>query len=318
MSDAVLEAARARLAGSPDDPAALRAFAEAARDAGRRDEGVATVRRAYLRKPTREVYALLREICTFPEFQDVDPPEKPPPIPPVSEALAKDRIEWKPYALLLDQILFYPVRSGTGIFVLVSGALLVSVAQLKIGGCLTGIVNSYLAVYLWSVLRESAYGGRSNPGWPDFESFFDIVRAYLRWLMVTLGCFGPFLFVILSGHTWLHIAAASVLLLAGAFYFPMALLVVGFSENGFNVINAPVVFGSIRRIARDYFICVGFVVGSYIASIALEIGLRFAMAHSPAWLAILFMIRALNVYMLILQMRAIGLLYFVRSKDLGW
>jgi hypothetical protein len=74
------------------------------------------------------------------------------------------------------------------------------------------------------------------------------------------------------------------------------------------------------RILGDYLICLGFFIGSYIL-VAIIVFVLNVVAGGLPWpirIAMVFVGWSINTYLIIVQMRTAGLLYYAREKDLGW
>ncbi len=328
---AALEAARAQLAQAPDDPGALACFVEAAKAADRRDEAVSVLRAAYARRPGPELYAQLRRICTFPEFQLVPPP-------PGMEAAdaarvsvgspARDVIPRRPYGRMLDDIALYPVRDSTGLTILLASVACLTVAS-YISSLLVLVLEMFLVGYYWNVLASSGVGERHNPGWPDGLDFWEVFRVYLRWALATLVCFLPaYVFFIMAATAlagpnaavpWALVGAGLAGLVFGALYYPMAMMMVGFGHSWLEVFNLRVAIPSIARIFGDYLLCAAAVAGSWILHTVIRAGVRWvAKGVLPVEIAAVAVGYVLVIYLFTMQMRAIGLLYYAREHDLGW
>ncbi|HZN63084.1 MAG TPA: hypothetical protein VFC90_11825 [Planctomycetota bacterium] len=325
-------AAKERLSGAPDDLGALREFSEAARAFGKRPEALEALKAAYAKRPTPELYAELRMVCTFPEFQAIAKPPESGAAPPKQAGSGAEILPRKPFPLLLDQVLFYPVQDGQSIFILVVSALLMSFGHL-LGFAMGGIAISATVIcfglvygYLWTVMTASGMGEKHTRGWPDLSSPEEFGSAIGQYFMVSLLCFGPSLFLIawplLNGETpgVERVVAGLGLAVLGLLYYPMALMLTGFTHNVGETLNFPAAIRSIAKIPLDYVICLGFFIVSFVAVCVIEwvILSMSAKVPIPVLLVLMIFLRAINVYMLIVQMRTVGLLYYSREKDLGW
>ena len=123
---------------------------------------------------------------------------------------------------------------------------------------------------------------------------------------------------------WTLMAAAFAI--AGAFYFPMALLANSLSGNPATAWNPVHIFGSIRRAMPEYL----HLVVMTVATISLFIGVELTLnkigrshgGHDSKWLPIqiglALIVSVVEVYVYIVLMRMIGLLYFHRRESLDW
>lgn len=110
------------------------------------------------------------------------------------------------------------------------------------------------------------------------------------------------------------------LFILGVLYYPMALMLAGFTHSAGELFNLPAAVRSIMKISGDYLICLGFFIGSYILVAVVVIVLNVAAGGLP-WpvrFGVVFVGWSINTYLFIVQMRTAGLLYYAREKDLGW
>ncbi len=332
QAEGKFRAAKERLAAAPDDLAALREFTEASRGVNKRDDALAAMKAAYQRRPTPELYAELRSICTYPEFQSVAPPPQAPGAPQKQSATGAELLPRKPFPMLLDQTIFYPVQDGLSIFILICCALMIGVGNilwtyagiLGLAGAI--ILAGFPFAYFWTVVTSSGMGEKRTRGWPDVSDPGEMSEAFGRWFMVSIACFAPaVLFLIFHPLSetpldLINILGAIGLGLLGVCYYPMALMLAGFTHDSMQIFNLPSAIRSIAKIPGDYMICLGFFVGVYVLVVAIEIFLN-AVAESapiPLWIALLIFSRVIDTYLVIVQMRTVGLLYYAREKDLGW
>jgi uncharacterized membrane protein len=120
--------------------------------------------------------------------------------------------------------------------------------------------------------------------------------------------------------TVIVIVAAIALFFLGVLYYPMALMLAGFTQSIAELFNLPAAIRSIAKISGDYLICLGFFIGSYLLVAVVLFVLNVAAAGLP-WpvrFGIVFIGWCINTYLFIVQMRTAGLLYYAREKDLGW
>ena len=330
--EARYRAARARLEAAPDDLEALREFAEASKAVDRRSDGLDALQAAYKRHPSHPLYAALRSICTYPEFQAIaPPPAEAGPSPETKVVSGQEVLPRKPFPLMLDQVIFYPVQDGGSVFILLCCSLLFAAASYVARfGCFgvvaAAAIAGYAFAYLWMVVTSSGMGVKGSPGWPDFNGFGELFGAFAQWVMIWVACLGPALALLVYGLIRAQgpgpvIPFAVIgLLLLGLAYYPMALMLAGFTHDLWQVFNFPSGQRSILRMPGDYLICLGFFLSGYLAVIVIELALIYVANRMPLlpWIGIMAMCRVLDTYLLIVQMRSVGLLYYVREKDLGW
>ncbi len=307
------------------DPAALKAFVEAAKE-GDRAGAAARLRELYERDPRRDLYQALRELLTYPEFAAIPPPPAEPD---------PHRVAPGPYRGMLGGTFAFPFSSGVSLVVIAVGGLLFAGGMRLIGvvGCLAvpiiAAMCGYLVAYWFDVVLEGAGGRKRPPGWPSGDDWLDYVGHFFRWWLATFAASLPA--AVLFG-VWLGIAerseSASVLLhpaligtfvagAAGVVYYPMSLLLAAFGGAWWAPLNLPLALSGIRKLGPDYFLCVGFFVATFVVATAAELWLQRTFT---GWGAIAA--RAVSAWitfaMTVIQMRALGLLYYARSADLGW
>jgi hypothetical protein len=104
----------------------------------------------------------------------------------------------------------------------------------------------------------------------------------------------------------------------------MALMLAGFTHDTWQIFNLPSALRSIVKIPGDYLICLGFFVASYVMVVLIEILLgnvganALAQKQVPLWVVLTIFARVIDTYLIMVQMRTVGLLYYAREKDLGW
>ena len=181
------------------------------------------------------------------------------------------------------------------------------------GGILTLLFVMYMTVYSVEIIRETAGGEQEAPDWPDLTSLWDdLLRPCLLVLGTGVLCYFPAgVWEVLQGGTAGFDPISLLLTLAGAVYYPMALLAVVMSDSIVGV-NPVTVIGGIAKTGRDYVIvCV----------------VMFALAASPDWSGWLIgsvpLIGTLLggmvvMYLLMFESHLLGSLYHANRKRLGW
>ena len=317
------------------DPASresVRAVVEAAKAEERRAEAVALLRGAYEPDHPRFVYEALRELLTYPEFSAL-------PAPPATAVGAHGEalVPRGNYASMLGGTFAYPFSSSASVTVLLVGGLLFGGAMglLRIGGCLLLVclmaVLGYLVAYWFNVVLESAQGKRVAPGWPESGDLWEYAGCFLRWWLATAIVSTP---AIVLFSLWLAEAeqarSAAVLAhpafigffiaaLAGTIYYPMALMLAAFGGTWWAPFNLKAGLSAIARLRSDYFLCVFY----FVATVAVEMAVEGALVRAvgtQGWLPIAVRVGAawLTFTMYVVQMRALGLLYYAREKELDW
>ena len=329
QSEGKYRAAKERLAHAPDDLAALREFSLAARDFDKRDEAVAALKSAYQRRPTPELYGDLRQICTYPEFQAIAPPASQGKEPTKQAATGAEILPRKAFPMLLDQVIFYPVQDGLSVFILITCAISMTIGSMfagAMGGIGIAAAVIFMGIvfgYLWSVMHASGMGEKRTRGWPDFSNPEDFGAAVGQYYMVFAICFAPAFIVLFMNpfdNETLSVLASIGLAGIGVLYYPMAMMMAGFTHSAWEALNLPSGLKSIFRMPMDYLICLAFIAFTFVVVTVAQVLIMVTFADAPflVRVGISVVAQVASVYLLIVQMRAVGLLYYAREKDLGW
>jgi hypothetical protein len=175
--------------------------------------------------------------------------------------------------------------------------------------------NGYLFAYMQRIVSSSAQGEDDVPDFPDVTEFWsDIVLPFLLFTGTFVVSFAPAIVVAVwmreSEMMWPAIIATVGL---GILYFPMALLAVAVTDN-FLALSPHVVVPSIALVLFPYLLaCV--VLGILVA-------LRFALAYSLSFLPLPLVPSIIDgfvsLYLLVVEMRILGLLFRSYRGRLGW
>lgn len=188
------------------------------------------------------------------------------------------------------------------------------------------VVGGYMATWLWDILSTTAAGKHKAPGAPLVTDVWEMAGAFFRFLGALLVAFAPA--AVAAGALYAsdvprqHPAnlATVALLVAGVLYYPMALLLIGFSERWVGSLH--VIFGvkSALLIGRDYLLCCVFFVVTFGTSTAIEAAI--ALLPSRVDLSLRLLAHGAGVFVELalyaIQMRAVGLLYLAHKERLGW
>jgi hypothetical protein len=170
------------------------------------------------------------------------------------------------------------------------------------------------------VTRLTTLGEDSLRDAGDFRGFFeDVIGPIVRASFAAFWAYGPVLAFLLWKRTLDlsrgETAFAVLLLAAGVFLFPMALLAGALSSPILHVLNPMVVIGYATRLGRDYALLAGFAVAiSLCDSLLLAIlsGLEHVIAIPDVVEYTLLLLTALMLF------RAMGLLVRARGDELGY
>jgi hypothetical protein len=238
-------------------------------------------------------------------------------------------VEQKSFASRLGGAFLYPLK-GDGVILLVTGTVFYSIIggatslsshAVIIGGLglfILGVLGTgYLIAYLRRILLSSAMGEGTMPDWPDLSDLTaDILSPCFQLVGTVAACFLPAVALGLfvghrsTGATW---ALTSAVVYACA-YFPMSWLAVTMFDS-VAAVNPMVVVPSIIKIPLEYFLTV-VLFGAVLWVRRLgqaELAELLVVPVLPAVLS-----SFISLYLLTVEMRILGLLYFLNKGKLGW
>jgi hypothetical protein len=199
---------------------------------------------------------------------------------------------------------------GGAVFLLVMGTL--SMAPL-VGFIISIFVSLYVTAFIPQLINASADGEKDMPGWPDTTYFSDdIVQPAFQIMMVTAANLAPALiyryyFMESSGGVdGIYLCLFGI----GLFFLPMNLLSVTLNDTMAGL-NPVFVILSIAKVWKDYLL---------LAVISLGIG---GLIHLNAFVYQIhfigiFLGNVVSLYLLLIEMRMIGLLYYHNRLSLRW
>ncbi len=231
-------------------------------------------------------------------------------------------------------IFVYPFSGAGGVGFLLSGTAALTLTQSLRTGLHRDptlyllIVSALLiASYLYRIVEETV-AGEDRPPRLLPEDLEDTWHDLLHYLGGVLVAFLPVLTLLAYafseqkdhlGHPGFQLLLGGLLVL-GTLYFPMALLLNGFSQKFSTAFNFGVGLRGIRTMGLDYAVgCVYFLL-AHAAWILLEIywvgptprGLNGSRMGTSAVTSFA------GLYLSVLQMRALGLIYRKHQERLGW
>ena len=197
------------------------------------------------------------------------------------------------------------------------------------GGLAAFVAEGIVLAVLFHITSSTARGadGFENAG--DFRGFFeDVLGPLFRAGLASIWAWGPVVFYVLARHKVMfedgdlarpagpEAAVVLLLLAAGTFLFPMALLVGAIGAPLRYLLNPMVVIGYALRLGKDYLLLAGFSVAvSVVDSLLLSLLLAIE-AHVTALPGLVkFTLLLLPPIMLF---RALGLLVRARGDELGY
>jgi len=173
----------------------------------------------------------------------------------------------------------------------------------------------YLFAYMQRIISASAQGEDDVPEFPDVtEIWSDIVLPFLLFTGTFVATFAPpiAIFIFMRESEMLGIALIATGIVC-ALYFPMALLAVAVTDS-FLALSPHVVFPSIVRVFVPYLVaCV--VLGIIVA---VRFGMEWAADFIPVPFLPTVLVGFVSLYLLVVEMRILGLLFRSYRGRLGW
>jgi hypothetical protein len=223
----------------------------------------------------------------------------------------------------------YPFK-GDGAILLIAGTvffLVIDAAKFLAGyapifglaalGFLTLFGTGYLMAYLRRIVTGSANGEDKMPDWPDLSDFTsDIVSPFLQFLATAAVCFAPAIGAIIfvaSDNAWAGWTVVAAVLF-GCVLFPMAFLAVAMFDTVM-ALNPLLIVPSILKVPLQYLLTIGIC--------AFILALRWASEDVfPEVVPVPILPRIISsfvgLYLLVVEMRILGLLYLNKREELGW
>jgi FHA domain len=226
----------------------------------------------------------------------------------------------------------YPLK-GDGVVLLVAGGfffLLIDAAKFFVKFALiyglmafiflTVFGTGYLTAYLRRILTSSAMGEKAMPDWPDLTDFgSDVLSPFFQLLATVIFCFAPaigltiYAFFAPEGSSWLGWGTTAFILL-GCAYFPMAFTAVAMFDS-IAAVNPLLVIPSILKIPGAYSLTI-----ILFATILFVRWLGETVLPNVVPIPVLPSVFAsfFGLYLLAVEMRILGLLYWIKKDELGW
>jgi hypothetical protein len=186
---------------------------------------------------------------------------------------------------------------------------------------LTIFIFGYSTRYFQYVITDTVSGKEELPDWPDMTDFSGEIRSpFFQFIGLVVVCFAPAIgLTIYAGHAeeggpWLGVATVAAMLI-GAIYFPMAFAAVAMYDS-LGAVNPLLIVPSILKIPKEYAIT--------IALFAAILTVRWVCVNVvPELLGIPYILPAilanfLGLYLLVVEMRILGLMCRTRKGELGW
>ena len=214
----------------------------------------------------------------------------------------------------LPRAFCYPFQ-GNGVILLIGGTVFFFIlGHLPLIGL---ILTGYLFAYAKSIIVSTANGRKDPPDWPDFTDWKDdILVPYLQLAALVLVCFGP-AFVISVWRPGTEAEARIAHFVAfgfGAFFAPMGMLALAMFDT-VAVLNPIALAWSVVRVPLHY----------VVAAAAFEtvfllywFGASALQRLVPVPLLPDLIASFINLYVISVGMRVLGLLYVNNQDEFGW
>jgi len=210
----------------------------------------------------------------------------------------------------------YPFKRN-GIILLVLGALVFLVLEFlsSYSWIITIITTGYLFAYMQKIIAHSAQGDDGMPEFPEFgEWWSDIILPFLLFTGTFVVSFAPAIILFFfARENPIFTLAIIPAILFGAIYFPMALLAVAVTDN-FLGLSPHIVVPSMFRVFVPYVVAclmLGVLVG-------VRFGSSMAMVFVPVPVLPGIFLGFVSLYILVVEMRVLGLLFRAYRDRLGW
>jgi pSer/pThr/pTyr-binding forkhead associated (FHA) protein len=230
----------------------------------------------------------------------------------------------------LPGVFAYPFK-GAGVFVLIVCTIVISALDFVSAGWLAIFAKAaffgYLFAFMQNIIHSTASADEEIPGWPAFDGllggFFRLAGAALVSFGAALALFVIPLFHEEPSDTSIFFIPS---LIFGCLYFPMALLAVAMKDTPFAA-NPLLVIPTIFKVPLEYLLTVillGVVMAIYASGGPLihAIFPRELRTHSMpklfAYLGSKALWSFINVYLLAVTVRILGLLYLTKKQKFGW
>lgn len=225
----------------------------------------------------------------------------------------------------------YPLKARSLTF-LICGTIFFAVVDFlgSYSWYLQAVYTGYTFAYLQRIIHTAAQGTDEAPSWPDISAFWDdIMIPFFQTAALVMIWFGPMLalfvwasyearkgpldpIAVMQNHP-VPLAIAVVTLVGGAICYPMALLAWAMFDSIVSA-NPLVVIPAIMRVPLEY-LAVLVIVGMIFA---VKLGEKVFSAYFPIPGLGVLLSSAVWLYLLTVQGRLLGLMYYARREKLGW
>ncbi len=215
---------------------------------------------------------------------------------------------------LVPEAFGYPLRRG-GILMLIAAGLFLAFGRwlgLNLFGLLIlGLFLSYLAAYYMKICASTVKGEDVLPDWPDVTDIgTDVIRPGLMFIVAAAFSLAPAIaWVYTTGDMGI---VPLILAIGGGIYLPMAILSMSVFRT-YTAMGPHLVIPAILKVPKDYAVAIVFMIGA-MAVLSFADGLLMAVNPLLGWLFSAFS----SVYVMMVEMRILGLLYRTNHHRLQW
>lgn len=242
--------------------------------------------------------------------------ESPAPSPPASTLPRRRPAPPLNFFAEIPRAFAYPFRSD-GVTIILAGSLFFAGIN-WMGGFffLLGImVAGYIFTAMKGIINATAVGEEKAPDWPEYSSWWDdLLLPFVEFAAIHVACFLPALVALSFISFPTNCIVGGVLLVLGFALAPMALLAVAIFDSVM-ALNPILIVASICRVPLEYLVACLTLVASYVLGWALNMWL---MAVIPYPVLPWMLTSVVSLYLLVVEMRILGLLYRCKQKELGW
>jgi len=214
--------------------------------------------------------------------------------------------------------LLYPVDGGQVLTLL--GLAVVSILPM-----VGWLANAAAALIMLDIIRKSAEGSTKMPAMVDTSNLGEMVRMYLRVLVVTLISLAPVIAALFwsgvviatkSGGLPTVMAIMGLAAILAAIYYPACLATVAVWDSVLDALNPMYVFRVISKIGGDYFI----VIAAWFVASAGTWVLRFSSFAVLSWIPFAGSIlnSMISLWVLFYASHLLGYAVYRHARELGW
>ena len=157
------------------------------------------------------------------------------------------------------------------------------------------------------------------PDWPEFTDFGSVASPFFQLLGTVIFSFSPAIALTIyaltatEGGPWLGWTTTAAIIF-GCLYFPMAFLAVAMYDS-VGAVNPLLIIPTILKIPLEYLVTVGLFA---IILLVRWLGNKLLPGILPVPVLPSLLSNLLGLYLLTVEMRILGLLYWTKKREFGW